>query len=102
MTIDGFTFDPKLDGKRLKGQHERVFALMSDGRFRTVPEIVKTLRQLWGKNYSETGVSARLRDLRKTKFGKYIVDSRRVGDPRNGLHAYRVRLPQQQEELELF
>lgn len=67
--IDGATYDPKLDGKRLGTQGERVKQLMLDGKRRTLPEIADAL----GVETITTGLSARVRDLRKPEFGGYIV-----------------------------
>lgn len=83
LNFDGVTIDPKLDRERLMGQLAHVLALMSDGKWRTLKEIA-------GEKYSEAGVSARLRDLRKTAFGAYTVDRRRRGEGRSGLFEYRV------------
>ena len=77
------TFDPTFGGTRLTTQLQRVFALMRDGEWRTVPGI----RRVVGG--SEAGVSARLRDLRKFEFGPYDVQRRRVPDT-NDLWQYRL------------
>jgi len=70
--FDGQTYDPSKDRKRLTGQLLKVYALMSDGKWRTLKEISKEV------DGSETGVSARLRDLRKDRFGKHRIDKRIV------------------------
>lgn len=72
---DGATFSQPRDGARLGKLHNLVFALMCDGIYRTLPEI----RDAIGEG-SETGISARLRDFRKAKFGRFVVNARR----RNG------------------
>lgn len=82
--FDGDTFEPNLDFSRLLTLMERVEALMSDGLWRTLEEI----RSLCGG--SEASVSARLRDLRKEKWGAHIVERRRRGEPKAGLWEYRV------------
>lgn len=70
------------DVKRLSGQLERIKALMADGLWRTLAEICEGIGAT-----SEAGASARLRDLRKARFGAYTVESRR----REGtLFEYRV------------
>lgn len=79
---DGETYVPGLDKVRLNSQLRRVFDLMKDGAWRTLDEI----RAVAGG--SEAGISARLRDLRKGKFGGYEVMSRRRGEGRDGLHEY--------------
>jgi hypothetical protein len=78
---DGATYDHQRDGQRLQKQHERVLALMLDSKWRTLADIAKET------NAPEASVSARLRDLRKPKFGGYKVERRCVGW---GLWEYRV------------
>lgn len=79
--FDGETFDPLRDGARLGGQLLAVKALMSDGRFRTLRDIAGEV------GGSEAGVSARLRDLRKRKFGAHVVNRQRIS---GGLWAYQL------------
>jgi len=89
--FDGRTYEPKHDGKRLGSQLERVRGLMADHRWRTLPE----LRRALGDRDSEAALSARLRDLRKQKFGGLEVERRRrpsAGAAR-GLWEYRVQSP---------
>lgn len=69
------------DQARLAGSLARVLALMQDGRWRTLPDIA-----FWAQ-CKEQSASARLRDLRKAKFGSWTVEKRRIG---NGLWAYKV------------
>jgi len=69
--FDGATFDPARDEIRLSGQLARVYNCMSDGEYRTLQEI----RAICGG--SEAGLSARLRDLRKTRWGAHVVNRRR-------------------------
>jgi len=83
---DGATYDPEQDGKRLATQHQRVFALMSDGQWRTLEEIASAVH---GTTQS---VSARLRDLRKTRFGEHEVERRRRSPGEAGLFEYRLRV----------
>ena len=81
--FDGETVLPE-DRGRLARQLEAVKALMCDGRWRTLAEIARECRA------PEASVSARLRDLRKRKFGEFWVERRRL---ERGLHAYRVIAP---------
>ena len=82
LAFDGVTYDAPRDHERLKGQLQSVFELMKDERWRTL----ETIKGLCGG--SDASVSARLRDLRKTKYGSHQVDRRhRVG----GIWEYRVR-----------
>lgn len=70
------------DHARLSGQLALVKALMADGQWRTLKEIADAVKG------SEAGVSARLRDLRKIRFGNHNVERQRVA---GGLWQYRVR-----------
>lgn len=81
--IGGETYVPALDRDRLHRLLDRVRALMLDGRWRTLGEIVAKT------GGSEASVSARLRDLRKAGL---TVDKRRLGNPKAGLFEYRVAL----------
>jgi hypothetical protein len=83
-TFDGDTFDQLRDGSRLESQLERVREFMSDGRWHTLLEIAE---HTW---CSEAGASARLRDLRKPKFGAHRVEREHVQD---GLWKYRLLPP---------
>lgn len=87
-TFDGMTFDEALDGPRLSRQLDRVMRLMTDGEWRTLRQIADAIADVTGRA-SEAGVSARLRDLRKPKFGHHTVERRRVI---GGLHEYRLTL----------
>ena len=81
----GETFDAALDGPRLASQLERVKAVMLHNHdWLTLGELALMA------GGSEAGCSSRLRDLRKRRFGSYIVERRRRGDGRRGLHEYRV------------
>jgi hypothetical protein len=89
--FDGLTYDETLDGPRLTSQLERVKRLMRDGRWRSLAAIHHIV------GGSEAGISARLRDLRKPKFGGLIVERERV--KKSGLWMYRVKSEPVQLEL---
>ena len=81
--FDGSSFEPPADEVRLSGQLARVAKAMRDGRWHTLDELV---RQCGGTTAS---VSARLRDLRKARFGTHTIARQRVaGKP--GLFQYRM------------
>lgn len=85
FSFDGRTMDEDPDApRRLSGQMLRVVQAMADGRWRTLAELTAIV-----KPATEASVSARLRDLRKPKFGAHQVD-RRLVEP--GLYEYRVTL----------
>lgn len=77
MNFDGKTYDPEIDGPRLTTQFQRVFAYMLNGDWHTLPEIANAISFPPYDQASEGGVSARLRDFRKEKFGANIVNRRR-------------------------
>ena len=86
-TFDGVTYTPKHDQKRLTGQLKAVYELWNGRLFRswwTLREIAVNVEG------SEAGVSARLRDLRKEKFGGHTVNKRHRGDPKRGLWEYQL------------
>ena len=89
--IDGETFDEARDGARLTGQAADVYALMQDRRWRTLGRITEVV------GGSEAGVSARLRDLRKDKFGNFRVERRHI---QRGLWEYRVLPPLPKDQLD--
>ena len=79
--FDGDTYEPHLDKVRLTGMLERVFAVMADGRWHTLSELSRNCHG------SEASISARIRDLRKDKFGAFMVERERV---KQGLFRYRL------------
>jgi len=87
--FDGVTFSPQKDSARLSRQLEAVLAVMRDGKWRTFAEIGVEMAERGTPAASEAGISARLRDLRKVRFGGHRVDRRRRD---GGLHEYRVEI----------
>ena len=83
--FDGETFDFERDFNRLDSQLNRVFALMKDGKWRTLREIADACAPA-----TETSISARIRDLRKEKFGEYKVLS--TPTDRAGVWKYKLVL----------
>jgi len=69
--FDGATYEKEFDQKRLGAQMYSVYDLMKDKRWRTLSEIA----QITG--YPEASISARLRDLRKERFGNHTVNRQR-------------------------
>lgn len=79
---------PPRDYDRLKSQLEKVFDLMIDGQWRTLPRIAEAT------DSPPASVSAQLRHLRKPKYGAYIVERRHIA---HGLFEYRVlRAPEEE------
>lgn len=96
MTVtefDGATYVASLDRGRLSNQLARVVSFMADGEWRTLAGIADAVQA------PEASVSARLRDLRKPKFGGWKVERQRAD---HGLHQYRLLLPEPDEQLSLL
>lgn len=72
MYFDGSTYQHGRDSGRLGDQMLAVFDLMKDGQERTLQEISRAV------GAPESSASARLRDLRKPRFGGYCVERRHV------------------------
>jgi hypothetical protein len=79
--FDGSTFEPKLDLGRLGRQMLAVYRVMEDGQWRTLTELA------FASHSPEASVSARLRDLRKARWGSNQVERRRRS---KGTHEYRL------------
>lgn len=82
--FDGATYDALFDGARLGRQLHAVCLLMRDGSWWTHLEL-----KMAGVPGSVTGISARIRDLRKQKFGGYTVERRRRQE-HDGLWEFRI------------
>ena len=80
MTFDGDTITPE-DFPRLNRQLRAVYDLMRDGAWRSLRQISNRTGE------PEASISARLRDLRKPKFGRFKVLRRNEG---GGFFVYQV------------
>jgi hypothetical protein len=78
---DGETFDRKRDLSRLNDQMRDVYRLMQDGQWRPLFAIAHHT------GHPEASVSARLRDLRKPRYGGFTVERRYIA---NGVFHYRL------------
>lgn len=87
--FDGDTIEPERDNGRLFAQLKRVKELMSDGRWRTLADISEAVGD------PPASVSARLRDLRKKRWGSLTVERRHKS---KGLFEYRLVNPFQDEK----
>ena len=85
MRFSGGTYDETLDRDRLTTQYNKCFDLMLDGQWHTLKELVAY------SNGTEQAVSARVRDMRKVRFGGHTVDRRRVAGKR-GIYEYKLTL----------
>lgn len=81
MPFGGETYNRGRDYTRLKGQLLKVFRFMQDREWHTLAPIVSAA------GGTTASVTARLRDLRKKKFGGYIVQANCI---KRGLWEYRM------------
>lgn len=80
---DGATYDHALDFGRLNRQARQVADVMADGRWHTLGDIALVT------GASEASISARLRDMRKERFGGFNIERRRDPD-QPGVWWYRL------------
>jgi len=83
IKFDGETYNHEKDNSRLTSQLNRVFNAMKDGKYRTLREIEDLV------DAPQASISARLRDLRKRKFGGFSVHRVNMG---GGLFHYRLMI----------
>jgi len=87
LFFDGSTFDPDTDSERLGKQLARVRELTTKG---LGADLWWTLDQLQNATgFPQASISARLRDLRKPRFGEHTVERRRCAEGA-GTWEYRV------------
>jgi len=79
--FDGDTIDQARDGGRLRKQYNDVFRLMGDGEEHRLAWLARMT------GHPESSISARIRDMRKEKFGGHTVERRFICA---GLYSYRL------------
>ena len=89
--FDGDDYVDSRDRQRLKGQMQRVYNCLNDYRWWTVDDICRVTGDRNGAS-----ISAQIRNLRKPKFGAYIIEKEHKG---NGLYAFRM-LPQEESNTD--
>jgi hypothetical protein len=77
----GATFDPEQDAERLTSQLDLIYHRMRDHQWHTLADLAHA------SGGSEASASARVRDLRKERFGSHTVLRKRV---EGGLYAYKL------------
>ena len=70
--FDGRTYDPQLDEGRLSAQLLRVMGFMRDGQEWTYDGLKKMM-----PDASVASIAARIRDLRKHRFGGFHIETKR-------------------------
>ena len=99
LHFQGEAFDLAKDSQRLTTQFERVLSVMQDSQWHTLAQIVNQISYPPYDRASEAGVSARLRDMRKSAFGGHRIERRRVHGA--GLYEYRLVKPEPKQQ-EIF
>lgn len=79
----GSDYQPMRDDARLTGQLLRIWDVVKDQAWHTLPEIARRAQA------PEASVSAQLRHLRKPRFGAHTVEKEHVN---HGLFRYRVQI----------
>ena len=72
------------DHVRLTGQLADVLAVLEDHQWHSLTDVSRR------SGAPEASASARIRDLRKPKFGGYVINRRHLG---NGLYEYQLAPP---------
>lgn len=81
MRFDGATYDHARDSGRLGDQMASVFAKMKDGHWWTLHNLAVAV------DAPQSSVSARIRDLRKERFGGHGIERSYTG---RGIWVYRL------------
>lgn len=68
------------DHERLSKQIDRVHAIVSDGAWYAVSDVRQAIQRRFGVSDPENSIQAQLRNLRKSKFGGYAIERRRIGN----------------------
>ena len=84
MRFDGDTYEAEFDEKRLASQMGRVWLALQEGEWLTLSELATRV------GAPEASVSARLRDLRKKRFGSHVIERRPRGERKHGLFEYQL------------
>jgi hypothetical protein len=88
--FDGDDYTPPRDDPRLTRQYWRIFYLMRDGAWRSLPAIEAATGD------PPASISAQLRHMRKDRFGGHTVNRRYMGE---GLYEYQLVLSERFEEV---
>ena len=92
VMFDGVDVKPGVDNVRLNGQLLDIFECISDMGWYSLKDIEEET------GHGQASISAQLRNLRKSRFGGYIIDRKRAFDG-SGLYLYRLVGKGKQEEL---
>jgi hypothetical protein len=90
----GETYNAAFDCERLSEQQRRVWEAMKHGEWMTMEEVQRRIKEMTGIIDPTTSIQSRTRDFRNHKYlkGFFTSESRRRGDPKDGLFEYSVRM----------
>ena len=86
--FDGVTYRKQRDQVRLGTQLSIVLSCLIDGDPWAISDIRDVIENKTGKPASESGITARIRDLRKERFGGYRID--RIAPEHGGTWHYQM------------
>lgn len=87
----GETYNEQRDGERLTSQLDAVRHILSDGQVWTLYAIATQAELILGRRVSTPGVSARIRDLRKEKFGGLNIEKLSPTTTAPGVWRYQMK-----------
>ena len=88
--FDGATYDPKRDWRRLDLQVSAVYRAMRLGVWLTLGQVGDWIFEEVQIDVPHQSISARIRDLRKPKWGGHEIQRRYL---RDGIWQYRMVIP---------
>jgi hypothetical protein len=76
MMIDGNTAVNLTthEATQLNGGRRYVFEVMRSGQWMTIQEVQSEVFKRWGAFFTESCISARIRDMRKWEYGNHTVN----------------------------
>ena len=83
--FDGSDYNENRDRRRLSAVLRQVLAIMQDGQWHNITELAQAT------GASEAGISARIRDLRKSRYGSNNIEKKHIID---GFWEYRLSTDQ--------
>jgi hypothetical protein len=85
-SFDGSTFEVEHDQSRLTKQLDVVREVLLGGQWHTPEQLEAATGYRWAS------ISARIRDLRKSRFGAFVVERRSCGERAKGCFEYRIKV----------
>lgn len=92
-TFDGAVYEEEKDVVRLSGQIERVHTILAQSKdvWLTVSEIQIKIANEFLLDDPECSISAQIRNLRKERFGGYMIEKQRRGSEDSAIWEYQLQ-----------